>query len=561
MNEFYRRLSLNPRLAWEIMLASFFTNLMSLASPVYVILVLNRYVGYGFDGTLYTLTSGVIIASILGFGFGEVRDKLAGTVSIEPDRILGERTLSALTRARMTALQRIPQGRHQEVLTSLQTVQSAYESASIAHILDAPYLVLYLLAIALLSPLLAVLSIIAIGVSIAFSLSGLKKTEATTTQIRDESIVQRNLVTSAVASADTVRAFSGADFLRKAWLRQTTALNDLRRVAESLRSRSRLRSESVAVLLRVGIYTFGAMQAVAGEISVGALIGVSILSSKAMQISSSFLQSYLAMRKADEAGQLLREFHSLPLEPVSGTALREFTGRLEFLDMGFAYPGSPGPLFESLSFKLQPGEILAVTGFNGSGKTTLCKLASGLLDPGRGQLLADGVDVRQFAPDWWRRQVLYMPQEPTFLNATLRENLLLSELEPDDPAVGERLNQAVRAAALRRFLDVSRAGLDMPITEGGRTLPVGIRKRMALARTLMTPGKLVVFDDPTEGLDSEGCQAVYAVLNTLVTQRATILVATSDPNILKAAGYIIDMNAKPTPVFGVLRQPKSEETA
>ena len=561
MNEFYRRLSLRPRLAWEIMLASFFTNLMSLASPVYVILVLNRYVGYGFDGTLYTLTSGVLIASFLGFGFGEVRDKLAGTVSIEPDRELGERTLNSLSRARLTALQRIPQGRHQEVLTSLQTVQSAYESSSIAHVLDAPYLVLYLLAIFLLSPLLAVLSIVAIAVSIAFTLSGLKLTESTNAKIREEGILHRNLVTSAVASADTVRAFSGAEFLRKAWLKQTGTLNELRAVAESLRSRSRLRSESVAVLLRVGIYTFGAMQAVAGEISVGSLIGVSILSSKAMQISSSFLLSYLAMRKADDAGRLLQEFHSLPLDPVSGTALREYSGRLEFVDMGFAYPGTPAPLFESLSFKLQPGEILAVTGFNGSGKTTLCKLASGIMEPGRGQLLADGVDVRQFAPEWWRRQVLYMPQEPTFLNATLRENLLLSALDPDDPALEERLNTAVRSAALRRFLDVSRSGLDMAITEGGRTLPVGIRRRMALARTLMNPGKLVIFDEPTEGLDTEGCQAVYAVLNTLVKQHATILLATSDPNILKAAGYILDMNSKPTPVFGVLRQPKSEETA
>jgi ATP-binding cassette subfamily C protein LapB len=310
----------------------------------------------------------------------------------------------------------------------------------------------------------------------------------------------------------------------------------------------------------VGIYCFGAMLAVAGDMSVGGLIGASILSAKAMQMGSSYLQSYLAGRKAEEALVQLGEFHAMPLEPVSGSAVREFTGRLEFRDVGFAYAGSTGPLFESLSFTLPPGSVLTVTGFNGSGKSTFCKLVAGLLEPGRGQILADGIELRQFAPDWWRRQVLYLPQEPTFLNASIRENITLAELEPESEPAQERLNQAVRASALRRFLDVSRSGLDLEIAEGGRTLPVGIRRRVALARALMNQGRLVVFDDPTEGLDSEGCLAVYSVLNALAKAGANIIVATADPNILKGAGFVLDMNEKPTPVFAAAREPKPEET-
>ncbi|MDO9632570.1 MAG: ABC transporter, partial [Humidesulfovibrio sp.] len=75
MKELFRRLALRPRLAWEILFASFLANLMSVASSIYVILVLNRYVGYGFDGTLYSLTTGVLIASFLGMGFSSVRGR------------------------------------------------------------------------------------------------------------------------------------------------------------------------------------------------------------------------------------------------------------------------------------------------------------------------------------------------------------------------------------------------------------------------------------------------------------------------------------------------------
>lgn len=559
MKELFRRLALRPRLAWEILFASFLANLMSVASSIYVILVLNRYVGYGFDGTLYSLTTGVLIASFLGMGFSSVRGRLAGAVSLLPDSELNEKTLTVFTRAKLSALYRMPPGRHQEMLSSLKTVEFAYDSNNLSAVLDAPFILLFLLAIAFIHPLLAMVTVLAIVATVLFTLSGMRGNAPLDERQRDQGIAHRNLTLSAVSGAETVRAFLGGDFLRKAWRKQMQSIQELREVMDIARDRGKVRLESVSVLLRISIYCFGAMLAVVGDMSVGGLIGASILSAKAMQMSSSFLQSVLLGRKAEEALVQLGEFHAMPLEPISGSAVREFSGRLEFRDVGFAYSGSSGPVFESLSFTLPPGSILAVTGFNGSGKSTFCKLVSGLLEPGRGLVLADGIDLRQFAPDWWRRQLLYLPQEPTFLNATIRENILLAELEPESQNAQERLNQAVRAAALRRFLDVSRQGLDMNIAEGGRTLPVGIRRRVALARALMNQGRLVVFDDPTEGLDSEGCLAVYNILNALAKAGLSIIVATVDPNILKGAAYVLDMNEKPTPTFEPRREPKSEE--
>ncbi|MHC1701626.1 MAG: ATP-binding cassette domain-containing protein [Humidesulfovibrio sp.] len=559
MKELYRRLALRPRLTWEILFASFLANLMSVASSIYVILVLNRYVGYGFDGTLYTLTTGVLIASFLGMGFASVRGRLASAVSVLPDHELNEKTLTVFTRAKLSALYRMPPGRHQEMLSALKTVESAYDSHNISAVLDGPFLLLFLLAVAFIHPLLAGITVLAVAATFLFTLSGMRQSAPLDERQRDEGIAHRNLTLSAVSGAETVRAFLGADFLRKAWRKQMQSIQELRELMDVARDRSKVRLETVSMLLRISIYCFGAMLAVAGTMSVGGLIGASILSAKAMQMGSSFLQSYLAGRKAEEALVQLEEFHAMPLEPVSGSAVREFSGRLELRDVGFAYTGSTGPVFESLSFRLNPGSVLAVTGFNGSGKSTFCKLVAGLLEPGRGLVLADGIDLRQFAPDWWRRQILYLPQEPTFLNATIRENITLAELEPESAISQERLNQAVRAAALRRFLDLSRLGLDMEITEGGRTLPVGIRRRVALARALMNQGRLVVFDDPTEGLDSEGCLAVYSVLNVLAKAGASIIVATVDPNILKGAGFVLDMNEKPTPAFAATREPKSED--
>ena len=199
--------------------------------------------------------------------------------------------------------------------------------------------------------------------------------------------------------------------------------------------------------------------------------------------------------------------------------------------------------------------MLAINGFNGSGKSTLVRLLVGLLEPGRGQVLIDGVDLRQIAPEWWRRQIVYLPQEPTFLNASIRENVALALPEPDN----ERINVAIRAADLRRYLDSTRSGLDTEVGDGGRNLPLGIRRRLALARALVVPGRLAVFDEPTEGLDAEGCAALYAVLGALVRQGVTLVVVTRDPVILKAAQLVLDLSEKPTPRLVTLKQKPAEQ--
>jgi ATP-binding cassette subfamily C protein LapB len=300
----------------------------------------------------------------------------------------------------------------------------------------------------------------------------------------------------------------------------------------------------------VAVYAFGAKQVVMGDLTVGALIGVSILSAKALQISSSFMQTVLLIGKAEDAMRMINEFIGLPREILSGTAMKQFSGRLEFVDVAIAFPGSTGPLFESLSYVIEPGSVVGIIGSNGAGKTTLCKLVVGLFEPGRGQILADGVDLRQLAPHWWRQQVMYLPQEPTFLNGTYRENITLLDPDINDA----RLNEVVRIADLRSFLDSSATGMDTMIKDGGRSLPLGIRKRLALARAMVGQGKIAIFDEPTEGLDTEGCEAIFKIMNMLAKQGVTLLIVSRDQNLVKGFSAFIDFSVKPVPKIGVVEK-------
>ena len=288
-----------------------------------------------------------------------------------------------------------------------------------------------------------------------------------------------------------------------------------------------------------------------GHLDVGALIGANILGSRALQPVSRFAQMGESFAKARQALAQLREFMSLPQEVEAGSVKRTFSGDIEFRDVGFAFPGASGPLFESLSLRLPPGSTLVVSGGNGTGKTTLARLLTGIIEPSRGQILIDGLELRQTQPGWWRRQIIYLPQEPTFLNATVEENL--SVLNPE--ITPEEMARAINAAGVRQFLDESPKGLGSVIAGNGQQLALGIRRRLALARALTTDGMVAIFDEPTEGMDMEGAAAIYRVMNDLHKRGRTIIAFSHDPNIVKGAQFFIDLNSKPIPRIGKAPQP------
>ncbi|TIH16557.1 ATP-binding cassette domain-containing protein [Marinifilum sp. JC120] len=543
MRELLRRLSLHPFLAFEICLASFFINILSLASPIFVIQVLNRYVGYGFDGTLITLTTGMLIAGVLNHAFTLVRGRLASAVNVGPDRMLSETVLGCLARAKMNTLGRIPPARIHELMSGIQVVQSGYDASVICSVLDMPFFILFVGATFFLSPVLALITLLAIACSMLAGWLNMRRGKRMTDVMRNESVVHRGNLANAISGADTVRAFGGRGFLSGVFQEQMDKLQQIKRDMVQSGTRGQAVLQSIAMLLRVMVYAVGAREVVAGSMSTGGLIGASILSGKALAVSASFMKSRAMIAQAGQMMQSLQEFVRQPLESETGTELKNYRGGIEIKDLGFAYPGSTGPLFEGLEVNIEPGNIVIITGHNGAGKTSLVRLLLGLIDPGRGQILVGGVDVRQLSAPWWRKQVMYLPQEPTFLNATIRENICLNNPNMD----AERVNRVVEISGLKKYLDTSVQGLEAQVVNGGAELAVGIRRRLALARALSVQGAVAVLDEPAEGFDIEGLRAMDMIIQSMAKAKKTMVMVSQDMRLMQRADIIIDLGNKPKP--------------
>ncbi len=543
MLELFRRFCKKPLLALEILIATFFIALLALAMPMYVIQILNRYVSYGFHGTLITLTSGMLIAIVLQLGFRILRTKMASAVNEEPNDQLSLEVLSIISLSKAEPLEQLSKPRIQEMLNKVATIQACYDAQTLNTIIDAPFSLLFIGAVCLLSPVLAGVAMVGILLGLLLGWLSIRKSSQSAEQLIIESTKYRNLNNSTVNAHDTVRVFNAVPFLQNIWLKQLAVISSIRQKMTDTKELSQTLTISGSSLSSVMLYAVGAVIVVQGGLTVGALIGANILVGRAYQNIARLVQSYYQLRKANQAFKEIAVLRHLPLEPSTGSAIREYKGRLEFHDVGFAYPHSTNPVFESLTLTLEPGQAMAVIGKNGTGKTTLAKLLVGLLEPKRGNISADNVNLQQLAAAWWRRQIIYMPQEPSFINGTIKENILL--LNPDlDEGV---LNNILRASDLKSFLDMTPSGLDTMITDNGKNLPPGIRRRISLARGLVTNGRLVILDEPTDAMDESGTRTIYKIMNDLLKADKTIIVFSNDPRIVKGASLVLDLNAKPRP--------------
>jgi len=541
MNELLSRLRASPALALDLLLASLLINLLAFADTIFVMILLRRYLAYGFDSTLLVLVTGTLAALAMQYGLSRVRLSLAARVSPARERAAAEGLYAALAGARAEAVQALPPGRVVEAAQDLEAVRAAYDGPNLVALLDAPFSLLFVAAAWALSPLLAGVMLAGMALTL-WAAEGADRRQAR--DARDLAAARaenRSLVLSASTAADTLRAFAALRHYGAMWRTQSARLALLRRRIVDTAGLGHAASGAAGLFVRVGVYAVGAVLVVQGELTFAALIGAAILGGYAVQRVMGLVSARVLLAEAAAARSRLDEIAALPAERRGGEKPAAYAGDLRLRDLAFAFPGAPGPLFSGLSLDLPPGGVLVVRGFNGCGKTTLLRLLAGLAEPVAGSIAAGGLDLARWDLEHWRRQLCYMPQEPFLLAGTVRDNLVMTS--PDLPEA--RLNELIRVCGLRRFLDLSEKGLDAPVKDAGRDLPLGVRRRMALVRALAGQGPLLLLDEPTEGLDAEGVQAVYAALNDLAREGRTVVAVSSDPGILRAAHQVLDLGATP----------------
>ncbi|URD88213.1 ABC transporter B family member [Musa troglodytarum] len=207
---------------------------------------------------------------------------------------------------------------------------------------------------------------------------------------------------------------------------------------------------------------------------------------------------------------------------ASGIVPEDVKGDVELKDVRFSYPARPDQLiFNSFSLFVPSGTTMALVGESGSGKSTVISLVERFYDPQAGQVLIDGIDLKELRLKWVREQIGLVSQEPVLFTTTIRENIAYGK----EGATAEEIQRAAKLANAAKFIDKMPNGLDTMVGEHGTQLSGGQKQRIAIARVILKNPKILLLDEATSALDAESERIVQEALETIMTDRTTIVVA------------------------------------
>lgn len=228
----------------------------------------------------------------------------------------------------------------------------------------------------------------------------------------------------------------------------------------------------------------------------------------------------LVQRGAASMARFL-ELLDLPEEAEPPPVELSPTGTLEIRGLTFRYPGEERPALEDLSFKLEPGQTLGIVGEVGSGKSTLVKLLIRLHEPPPGTVFLDGVDLRDLPLRQVREAISLVPQEAFLFSDTIEANLRLA-----DPAASrEALEEVTRTAALHKEILEFPNGYETMLGERGISLSGGQKQRLCLARALLKPAPVLVFDDTLSAVDHDTEHRILESLRQRQIQQTKLIVS------------------------------------
>ncbi|KAB0655240.1 lipid A export permease/ATP-binding protein MsbA [Burkholderia sp. Bp9012] len=227
------------------------------------------------------------------------------------------------------------------------------------------------------------------------------------------------------------------------------------------------------------------------------------------------------LQRGMTAAELIFGLIDEPAEPQGGDrALPNARGEIEFRDVSFDYGASERPTLDRISFKVAPGEMIALAGPSGSGKTTLVNLLPRFFDPTGGAILVDGVAVSDYDIHALRSQMAMVSQDVVLFNDTIAANVAYGQT-PDRARVQAALEAANLADAVAAMPD----GLDTLVGGNGMRLSGGQRQRLAIARAIYKDAPILILDEATSALDSESERHVQAALERLMEGRTTLVIA------------------------------------
>ena len=296
-------------------------------------------------------------------------------------------------------------------------------------------------------------------------------------------------------------------------------------------------TQTLDKMMQAAVLGVGTVSVFDGSLSLGALIAFNMVSGRVtgplvqiVGLINEYQQTALSVRMLGTVMQ-----HPPERDPTQTGMAPEISGRLQFDQVGFTYPGQASRVLDRVSFDIAPGQMIGVVGRSGSGKTTLTRLIQGIQTAQDGVIRLDGIDIRHIDLPHLRRSIGVVLQDNFLFRGTIRQNIAAAR--PDTSL--EEVVAAARMAGAEEFIDRLPMSYGTMIEENGANLSGGQRQRLAIARALLLHPRLLIFDEATSALDPESEAIVQDNLNNIARGRTLVIVSHRLTSLTRADSILV----------------------
>ena len=528
----------NRSLYMQSGIASLMTNIFAMGVALFSMIVYRRIIPSNAIDSLFVLASGLVVLVFVDYVTKGIRAHYLSVAGVSSDLTLGDRLFSQIMDIKYKS-KKGSVGALADKLKQFESIREFFASASLTSLIDVPFAFIFLFVIYIVGGLLVIPVAVAIVLVIAATFYVQPKMKSLSDAEFEEGQIKSSVMVESLTGLETLKMIGAGGFMRRR-LRKT--LEKQARVSEQTKDVNHFASNvtaSVQQLMQMSVVGFGAILVSTGDAGFGVIIACTILSGKALSPFAQLSAILVRLNQIGKSYQVLKEFMAEEVEhPKNNFFLPRggFKGGIEFRDVTFTYPDQAEPVLNEVSFKIAPGEKVAILGHVGSGKTTIGRLIAGLYEADSGKILIDGVDIRQIAPSDLREHLGISAQDVWLMSDTVEQNISLGSVKIDP----ETIIWAGDISGVSELTNKHPDGYKMKLQERGESLSGGQRQAVSLARAIVKEPSILILDEPTSSMDAKSEQQFVRKFQESGFQ-TTLLVITHRTSLLSMVDNVIIM--------------------
>ena len=507
----------------DIAIAAIAMHFLALASPIFFQLVIDKVLVHQSAATLWVLAVGIVAALIFEALFGYLRQLLTLSATNKIDMRLTRRTFAHLLSLPIDYFETTTAGVITRHMQQVEKIRNFLTGRMFFTALDATSLLIFL-------PILFTYSVPLAMITLAFTamIGCVVMAMVPTFQRRLNDLYtaegeRQSMLVETIHGMRTVKALAIEPTQRRLWdQRSAQSINMHFRVGKISITGNAI-TDFLGKLLPVVIIVVGAQQVFDQTLSVGALIGFQMITSRVVTPLIAIVSLVNDYQETALSVRMLGEVMNRPSEGRSsaGGLRPELQGEISFDEVTFRYPGASNAALDRASLTIPAVAVVGIVGRSGSGKTTLTKLIQGLYSVQEGIVRFDRVDAREIELAHLRRQIGVVLQENFLFRGTVRDNI--SAAKPE--ATFEEIVAAAEASGASEFIERMPQGYNTPLEENASNLSGGQKQRLSIARTLLTKPRILVLDEAASALDPESEAIFISNLSRIAVGRTVIMIS------------------------------------